>query len=59
MPAILPPGDWADWLDGPPDAAGLLCRPWELGMDAERMSEGGCGGDGEERVCLSTLRSKK
>ena len=24
MPAILPRSDWADWLDGAPDAAGLL-----------------------------------
>jgi putative SOS response-associated peptidase YedK len=40
MPAILPRGDWADWLDGPPDAAGLLCRPWELGMTVERTEEG-------------------
>src|SRR3954447_8862151 len=36
MPAILPRGDWADWLDGPPDAAGLLCRPYELEMTVER-----------------------
>jgi putative SOS response-associated peptidase YedK len=39
MPAILPRGDWADWLDGPPDAAGLLCRPYELGMAVERTGE--------------------
>jgi putative SOS response-associated peptidase YedK len=39
MPAILPRGDWADWLDGPPDAAGLLCRPYEMGMRVERTSE--------------------
>ena len=39
MPAILPREDWADWLDGPPDAAGLLCRPWELGMTVERTEE--------------------
>ena len=39
MPAILPREDWADWLDGPPDAAGLLCRPWELGMRVERTGE--------------------
>jgi len=39
MPAILPRGDWADWLNGPPDAAGLLCRPWELGMTVERTEE--------------------
>jgi len=39
MPAILPRGDWADWLDGPPDAAGLLCRPYELGIRVERTVE--------------------
>ena len=39
MPAILPRQDWGDWLDGPPDAAGLLCRPWELGMNVERTTE--------------------
>ena len=39
MPAILPRSDWADWLDGPPDAAGLLCRPYELGMTVERTEE--------------------
>jgi len=39
MPAILPPGDWADWLNGPPDAAGLLCRPYELAMGVERTGE--------------------
>jgi len=39
MPAILPREDWADWLDGPPDAAGLLCRPYELGMRVERTEE--------------------
>ena len=39
MPAILPREDWADWLDGPPDAAGLLCRPWELGMTVLRTEE--------------------
>ena len=39
MPAILPREDWADWLDGPPDAAGLLCRPYELGMTVLRTEE--------------------
>ena len=39
MPAILPESDWADWLNGPPDAAGLLCRPYELGMRVERTEE--------------------
>jgi putative SOS response-associated peptidase YedK len=40
MPAILPREDWADWLDGPPDAAGLLCRPFDGVMTAERTVEG-------------------
>lgn len=39
MPAIVPPSDWDDWLDGPPDAAGLLCRPYELEMAVERTRE--------------------
>lgn len=39
MPAILPESDWGDWLDGPPDAAGLLCRPYELEMRVERTVE--------------------
>ena len=39
MPAILPSEDWADWLDGPPDVAGLLCRPYELGMTVLRTEE--------------------
>jgi hypothetical protein len=36
---MLTIGDWADWLDGPPDEAGLLCRPYELGMRVERTEE--------------------
>ncbi|QIK78858.1 hypothetical protein G7077_08080 [Sphingomonas piscis] len=28
MPVILKREQWADWLDGPPDAASLLCRPY-------------------------------
>src|SRR5688572_19713596 len=39
MPAILPRRDWADWFDGPPDAAGLLCRPFEGGMTVLRTEE--------------------
>ena len=27
MPVILRRDDWADWLDGAPDKANLLCRP--------------------------------
>ena len=39
MPVILKRQDWADWLDGPPDAAGLLCRPYPELMVVERTSE--------------------
>jgi len=39
MPAILPPSDWDDWLNGAPDAAGLLCRPYEMVMTVERTDE--------------------
>ena len=28
MPVILRQEDWHDWLDGPPDAARVLCRPY-------------------------------
>ncbi len=31
--------DWGDWLDGPPDAAGLLCRPYPELMVVERTAE--------------------
>jgi putative SOS response-associated peptidase YedK len=36
MPVILQREDWADWLDGAPDAAGLLCRPHPNLMVKER-----------------------
>ena len=39
MPVILKRADWADWLDGPPDAAGLLCRPYPELMAVGRTSE--------------------
>jgi putative SOS response-associated peptidase YedK len=39
MPAILSPDDWCDWLDGPPDAAGLLCRPYQAAMTIDRTQE--------------------
>ena len=39
MPAILPREDWGDWLNGPPDAAGLLCRPFQGVMTVERTEE--------------------
>ena len=39
MPGILKREDWGDRLDGPPDAAGLLCRPYPALMVVERTSE--------------------
>jgi putative SOS response-associated peptidase YedK len=39
MPVIFKREDWADWLDGPPDAAGLLCRPYPELMVVERTGE--------------------
>ena len=39
MPAIIPARDWQDWLNGPPDAAGLLCRPFEADLHIERTAE--------------------
>ena len=39
MPVILKREDWSDWLDGPPDAAGLLCRPYPELMVCERTAE--------------------
>jgi putative SOS response-associated peptidase YedK len=39
MPVILKQQDWADWLDGPPDAAGLLCRPYPDLMVLNRTAE--------------------
>ena len=47
MPVILKRQDWADWLGSgadpkdhrPPDAAGLLCRPYPELMVVERTPE--------------------
>ena len=39
MPVILTRNRWADWLNGPPDTAGLLCRPFEADMRVERTTE--------------------
>jgi putative SOS response-associated peptidase YedK len=47
MPMILkrqgsaadPEGHRADWLDGAPDQAGLLCRPYPELMVVERTGE--------------------
>lgn len=38
MPVILREADWTDWLDGPPDAASLLCRPYPELMVVERTA---------------------
>lgn len=58
MPAILPRSNWGDWLDGPPDAVGLLCRPYELGMRVERTG-GGLGAEVSCRAQVSALRSRR
>ena len=39
MPVILRPSDWSDWLDGPPDHAGLLCRPYPDLMVVEQTTQ--------------------
>jgi putative SOS response-associated peptidase YedK len=39
MPVILKREDWSDWLDGPPDQAGLLCRPYPELMVVERTGD--------------------
>ena len=39
MPVILQRHDWTDCLDGPPDAAGLLCRPFPDLMVVNRMPD--------------------
>ncbi len=39
MPVIVRTEEWSDWLDGPPDAAGLLCRPYSELMVVNRTAE--------------------
>ena len=39
MPVILRRDDWSDWLDGPPDSAGLLCRPYPDLMVVDRTAD--------------------
>ena len=39
MPVILKRSDWADWLDGAPDTAGLLCKPYPDLMVCDRTSD--------------------
>jgi putative SOS response-associated peptidase YedK len=36
MPVILRREDWGDWLDGTPDDARLLCRPYPDLMVVDR-----------------------
>ena len=39
MPVILARDTWADWLDGPPDAAKLLCQPYPADMVVRRTTD--------------------
>jgi putative SOS response-associated peptidase YedK len=39
MPVILRPDDWGDWLNGPPDAAGILCQPYPHPMMVNRTAD--------------------
>jgi len=39
MPVSLKRQDWTDWLEGPPDAAGILCRPYPDLMAVERTMD--------------------
>jgi putative SOS response-associated peptidase YedK len=39
MPVILNPDDWQDWLDGAPDSARILCRPYPDLMVVDRTVE--------------------
>ena len=39
MPVILRRSDWSDWIDGPPDAAAILCRPYPDMMTRNRTEE--------------------
>lgn len=38
MPVILPPASWAQWLDGDPQDALALCRPYAGAMQIERTA---------------------
>ncbi|QGN56131.1 SOS response-associated peptidase family protein [Novosphingobium sp. Gsoil 351] len=38
MPVILRPQDWRDWLDGAPDDAAILCRPYPDVMVKEQTT---------------------
>jgi putative SOS response-associated peptidase YedK len=38
---ILPRDRWADWLDGAPDTARLLCQPYPADMVVRKTILGG------------------
>ncbi len=39
MPVILARDTWSDWLEGPPDNARLLCRPYQGDLVVNRTDE--------------------
>jgi putative SOS response-associated peptidase YedK len=39
MPVILARDAWADWLEGAPDDARLLCQPYPADMVVRRTDE--------------------
>ncbi|MEO6388095.1 MAG: SOS response-associated peptidase family protein [Croceibacterium sp.] len=39
MPAILAPADWDGWLNGTPEQAAALCRPWPGPITVERTPQ--------------------
>lgn len=39
MPVILRPRDWNAWMESPPEAASLLCRPYPDLMTVDRTAE--------------------
>ena len=39
MPVILRQQDWSDWIDGLPDTAALLCRPYPDLMVKDRTAD--------------------
>ena len=39
MPVILQRQDWSDWLDGAPDDAAVLCRPYPDLVVKEQTSQ--------------------
>lgn len=39
MPAIIASGDWAQWVEGTPEEAFALLRPWSNELQVDRTSE--------------------